>query len=146
MTVCYRKRTGDSATGKGRGKERVPGQLRQKNMVEVLETATSEIRLSDRSRQGAREKFFPPKCVRDPRRPNMMTRGAITNLVNRYRAVLKKCRLVNLFGTLAVTGMLVMGGAGMAEAAITAAFMNSSTESIDYTGAVDIGVYSAGTT
>lgn len=76
----------------------------------------------------------------------MVTRGAITNLVNRYRAVLSKCRLVNLFGSLAVAGMLVMGGAGMAEAATTVAFMNSSTESIDYTGAVDIGVYSAGTT
>ena len=76
-----------------------------------------------------------------------MTKGAITNLVNRYKAVLKKCRLINLFGSLAVAGMLVMGGAGMADAAsLTAAFMNSSTESIDYTGAVDIGVYSAGAT
>ena len=76
--------------------------------------------------------------------PIMMTRGAITNLVNRYKAVLNKCRLVNLFGSLAVAGMLVMGGAGMAEAGV--AFRSGSTESINYTGAVDIGVYSEGTT
>ena len=40
-----------------------------------------------------------------------MTKGAVGNLVNRYRAVLKKCRLMNAFGSLAVAAMLVMGGA-----------------------------------
>ena len=40
-----------------------------------------------------------------------LTKGAIGNLINRYRAVLKKCHLLNVFGSLAVAGMLVMGGA-----------------------------------
>jgi len=47
----------------------------------------------------------------------MLTKGAIGNLVNRYRAVLKKCNLMNTFGSLAVASMLVMGGAGVASAA-----------------------------
>ena len=46
----------------------------------------------------------------------MLTKGAIGNLINRYRAVLEKCRLMNVFGSLAVASMLVMGGAGMAGA------------------------------
>lgn len=45
-----------------------------------------------------------------------LTKGAIGNLINRYKAVLKKCHLLNVFGSLAVAGMLVMGGAGMAGA------------------------------
>ena len=45
------------------------------------------------------------------------TKGAIGNLINRYRAVLKKCHLLNTFGSLAVASMLVMGGAGVAAAA-----------------------------
>lgn len=45
-----------------------------------------------------------------------LTKGAIGNLINRYKAVLKKCHLMNTFGSLAVAGMLVMGGAGVAEA------------------------------
>ena len=44
------------------------------------------------------------------------TKGAIGNLLNRYRAVLKKCHLLNTFGSLAVAGMLVMGGASYANA------------------------------
>jgi len=48
----------------------------------------------------------------------MLTKGAIGNLVNRYRAVLRKCHLINVFGSLAVASMLVMGGAGAAEAGI----------------------------
>jgi len=47
----------------------------------------------------------------------MLTKGAIGNLVNRYRAVLKKCNLINTFGSLAVASMLVLGGAGVASAA-----------------------------
>ena len=46
----------------------------------------------------------------------MLTKGAIGNLVNRYKAVLKKCNLINTFGSLAVASMLVLGGAGMAQA------------------------------
>ena len=46
----------------------------------------------------------------------MLTKGALGNLINRYRAVLKKCRLMNTFGTLAAASMLVLGSAGMAEA------------------------------
>lgn len=38
-----------------------------------------------------------------------LTKGAIGNLINRYKAVLKKCHLMNTFGSLAVAGMLVMG-------------------------------------
>lgn len=45
-----------------------------------------------------------------------LTKGAIGNLINRYKAVLKKCHLMNTFGSLAVAGMLVMGGAGVAAA------------------------------
>jgi len=47
----------------------------------------------------------------------MLTKGAIGNLVNRYKAVLKKCNLINTFGSLAVASMLVLGGAGVAGAA-----------------------------
>ena len=41
------------------------------------------------------------------------TKGAIGNLLNRYRAVLKKCALLNTFGSLVVVGSLtvVAGGA-----------------------------------
>lgn len=46
----------------------------------------------------------------------MITRGAFGNLVNRYKAVLKKCRLINTFGSLAVASMLILGGAASAEA------------------------------
>ena len=44
------------------------------------------------------------------------TKGAIGNLLNRYKAVLKKCNLLNTFGSLAVASMLVMGGASVAQA------------------------------
>ena len=49
----------------------------------------------------------------------MLTKGAIGNLVNRYKAVLAKCNLINTFGSLAVASMLVLGGAGVAEATVT---------------------------
>ena len=48
----------------------------------------------------------------------MLTKGAIGNLINRYRAVLRKCHLLNTFGSLAVASMLVLGGAGMAGATV----------------------------
>ena len=47
----------------------------------------------------------------------MLTKGAIGNLVNKYRAVLKKCGLLNIFGSLALAGALTVGAAGMAVAA-----------------------------
>lgn len=37
------------------------------------------------------------------------TRSAMANLVNRYKAVLNKCRLLNTFGTLAFTAVLTTG-------------------------------------
>ncbi|MBR6673415.1 MAG: hypothetical protein IKL39_01645, partial [Mailhella sp.] len=46
----------------------------------------------------------------------MLTQGAIGNLINRYRAVLKKCRIMNTFGSLAAASMLVLGSTGLAEA------------------------------
>ena len=52
----------------------------------------------------------------------MLTKGAIGNLVNRYKAVLAKCNLINTFGSLAVASMLVLGGAGVARAAITGTY------------------------
>lgn len=57
-----------------------------------------------------------------------LTKGAIGNLINRYKAVLKKCHLMNTFGSLAVAGMLIMGGAGMAVAADDVALENGTSE------------------
>jgi len=48
----------------------------------------------------------------------MLTKGAIGNLINRYKAVLKKCALINTFGSLAVASMLVLGGASVAGASM----------------------------
>lgn len=64
-----------------------------------------------------------------------LTKGAIGNLINRYKAVLKKCHLMNTFGSLAVAGMLVMGGAAAAGAAIqhTSGVHNYPEENISYT-------------
>ena len=44
------------------------------------------------------------------------TKGAIGNLINRYRAVLKKCHLLNTFGSLALASMLVLCGANVSMA------------------------------
>lgn len=46
----------------------------------------------------------------------MQTKGAIGNLINRYRAVLKKCNLLNTFGSLAIASAIALSGAGMASA------------------------------
>ncbi len=77
-----------------------------------------------------------------------LTKGAIGNLINRYKAVLKKCHLMNTFGSLAVAGMLVMGGAGMAVGAPTAGIsVNTNTqhdEDVNIAGGYDIGVYASG--
>ena len=58
-----------------------------------------------------------------------LTKGAIGNLINRYKAVLKKCHLLNAFGSLAVAGMLVMGGAGIAGATTDVALGGGTNES-----------------
>ncbi|MBQ4567453.1 MAG: hypothetical protein IJA79_04910, partial [Desulfovibrio sp.] len=72
-----------------------------------------------------------------------MTQGALGFLCKRYAAVLKKCRLLNVFGSLAVAGMLVMGGAGAAGAATdlsTVTGQQSVTVDSEYTSAkIDTG-------
>ena len=62
------------------------------------------------------------------------TKGAIGNLLNRYRAVLKKCHLLNTFGSLAVASMLVMGGAGVAQADNTKYPLNGASYTVTITG------------
>lgn len=63
-----------------------------------------------------------------------LTKGAIGNLINRYKAVLKKCHLLNVFGSLAVAGMLVMGGAGVAVA--EGSWMKPNGETAQWTNGV----------
>ena len=63
-----------------------------------------------------------------------LTKGAIGNLINRYKAVLKKCHLLNVFGSLAVAGMLVMGGAAAAGAADTVKITYSGSTITAYNG------------
>uniref|UniRef100_UPI0013EB2E41 beta strand repeat-containing protein n=1 Tax=Desulfovibrio sp. ZJ369 TaxID=2709793 RepID=UPI0013EB2E41 len=46
-----------------------------------------------------------------------MTQGALGFLIKRYSAVLKKCRMLNLLGSLALAGALTVGAAGLAVAA-----------------------------
>ena len=69
----------------------------------------------------------------------MLTKGAIGNLVNKYRAVLKKCGLLNIFGSLALAGALTVGAAGMAGAAVnwndSVVVITSST--VQVTGSTD---------
>ncbi len=43
----------------------------------------------------------------------MQTKNATGNLINRYRAVLKKCTLLNVFGSLIIAGALTLSGAGV---------------------------------
>ena len=45
-----------------------------------------------------------------------VSKGALGNLINRYRAVLGRCRLMNVFGSLAIAGMLVVGSVQCAAA------------------------------
>ena len=46
----------------------------------------------------------------------MTTKGALGNLINRYAAVLKKCRIINTFGSLAAAALLLASIAGPAMA------------------------------
>ncbi len=43
-----------------------------------------------------------------------LSKNAIGNLINRYKAVLKKCRILNTFGTLAIMGSLAMSSVSLA--------------------------------
>lgn len=43
----------------------------------------------------------------------ILSKNAVGNLVNRYKAVLGKCRLINAFGSLALAAMLTLGSAGL---------------------------------
>lgn len=47
----------------------------------------------------------------------ILSKNAVGNLINRYKAVLGKCRLINTFGSLALAAALIMGSAGLAAAA-----------------------------
>ena len=71
----------------------------------------------------------------------MLTKGAIGNLVNRYRAVLKKCRLINVFGSLAVAGML---SAGLADAAFAQGSLVNGEHSFSDDTAVDADYLESG--
>ncbi len=47
----------------------------------------------------------------------ILSKNAVGNLINRYKAVLGKCRLLNAFGSLALAAALTLGSAGLAAAA-----------------------------
>ena len=47
----------------------------------------------------------------------ILSKNAVGNLINRYKAVLGKCRLINTFGSLALAAALIVGSAGLAAAA-----------------------------
>ncbi|ATD80362.1 MULTISPECIES: beta strand repeat-containing protein [Desulfovibrio] len=47
----------------------------------------------------------------------ILSKNAIGNLINRYKAVLGKCRLINTFGSLALAAALPLGSTGLAMAA-----------------------------
>lgn len=66
----------------------------------------------------------------------MLTKNAMGNLKSRYKAVLRKCNLLNTFGSLAIAGMLVVGaGVGGAEATEYLA-TDGGTVSGDYSNSV----------
>ena len=74
----------------------------------------------------------------------MLTQGAIGNLINRYSAVLKKCSLMNTFGSLALAALLVLGGAGAAGAEINSG-MNWGNLTIDKESFLPSSVWIDGT-
>ena len=73
------------------------------------------------------------------------TKGAIGNLLNRYKAVLKKCNLLNTFGSLAVASMLVMGGAGVAQAEGTWTLPDGTKQTWDNSKVVNANTELSGT-
>ena len=60
----------------------------------------------------------------------MQTKKAIGNLLNRYRAVLKKCHLLNTFGTLALASAFILGGAASAMSGVVQDTFNNKTQSL----------------
>ena len=58
----------------------------------------------------------------------MLTRRAIGNLINRYNAVLKKCRLLNVFGSLAAAALLVGGVCSVSSAAVKRGSITTTTD------------------
>lgn len=58
----------------------------------------------------------------------MLTRRAIGNLINRYNAVLKKCRLLNVFGSLAAAALLVGGVCSVSSAAVERGSITTTTD------------------
>ena len=78
-----------------------------------------------------------------------MTKRAIGNLVNRYRAVLKKCRLLNVFGSLLLAGGCIFGMAQTAKAQVVLEQKNihfRENYSKEYADNVTIKLTSTGTT
>ena len=78
-----------------------------------------------------------------------MTKRAIGNLVNRYRAVLKKCRLLNVFGSLLLAGGGIFGMAQTAKAQVVLEQKNihfRENYSKEYADNVTIKLTSTGTT
>ncbi|MDO5536958.1 MAG: hypothetical protein Q4F72_05480, partial [Desulfovibrionaceae bacterium] len=69
----------------------------------------------------------------------MQTRGAMGYLLGRYRAVLRKCRLLNVFGTLAMAAMLAGTGTAQAASSIT----ESATITADTTVTMDAAAESS---
>ncbi len=82
----------------------------------------------------------------------MQTKNAIGNLVNRYRAILKKCNLLNTFGSLTIASAMVLGGAVIAQAkpitqenlklngnSVTAQYDNKDKPEVDKDGYIQIG-------
>ena len=67
-----------------------------------------------------------------------LSKGAVGNLVNRYRAVLKKCHLMNVFGSLAVAALITMGGS-VALAASDVAYEGILTDNVAGKGGKAIG-------
>lgn len=80
----------------------------------------------------------------------MQTKGAIGNLINRYRAVLKKCNLLNTFGTLAIASALAMGAVtavvqpGIAMAASGASFSDNELKLVSGASASSFGIVFGG--
>ncbi len=82
----------------------------------------------------------------------MQTKNAIGNLVSRYRAVLKKCNLLNTFGSLTIVSAIILGGAVVAQAntvkeenitlnanSVTTQYDDKNNPDVDKDGFIEIG-------
>lgn len=61
--------------------------------------------------------FYGPDGDFLRRKLMILSKNAVGNLINRYKAVLGKCRLINTFGSLALAAALTLGSTGLAMAA-----------------------------